>query len=233
MITLKNFYRSAEWESFRKVVINDSMSEDGFVYCARCGKPILKKYDLIVHHKQELTEANVNDAMIALNPANCECVHFKCHNAIHDRWQGGNNGYKPKPKQVFIVYGSPCAGKVNWVHGVATENDLIVDIDSIWQCVSICKRYEKPDRLKAIVFDLRNELYDIIKYRNGKWQNAYIIIGGALKGDRERLKARVGADELIFIEATKDECLNNLIKRDCDFEEWKIYIDEWFEKYQE
>ena len=77
MKTLRDFYRSKEWESFRRVVIAQSTDPaTGFVLCAVCGKPILKKYDLVVHHKQELTEANVNDAMVSLNPDNCECVHF-------------------------------------------------------------------------------------------------------------------------------------------------------------
>lgn len=68
----KTFYKSDEWESFRKVVIAKRTHEDGFIYCDLCGKPILKKYDLIVHHKQELSEANVNDHNISLNPDNVQ-----------------------------------------------------------------------------------------------------------------------------------------------------------------
>ena len=46
----KQFYRSNQWESFRRTFIADSADADGFVHCAHCGKPILHKYDLIVHH---------------------------------------------------------------------------------------------------------------------------------------------------------------------------------------
>ena len=64
------------------------ITADGYVHCAICGKPILKMYDLIIHHKKKLSDENVNDAMISLNPDNMECVCFSCHNVLHDRWNG-------------------------------------------------------------------------------------------------------------------------------------------------
>lgn len=230
------FYKSREWEKFRRVIIAQRTNpDDGFVRCAICGKPIVNKYDLIVHHIKELDSFNVNDATIALNPDNVECVHFACHNKIHDRWQGGNGGYRPKPKRVFIVYGSPCSGKTTWVNSVKTEDDLVVDLDSIWECVTGLPRYHKPSRLKGVVFQLRDSLYDMVKHRSGKWQDAYIITGGALRGDRERLKQLTGATDEIFIEATKQQCKERCANRgfdDAQVEAWFGYIDDWFDKYQ-
>lgn len=225
----EQFYKSKRWEKFRRVIIEQSTDTDGFVRCALCGEPILKKYDLIIHHKKELSDANVNDAMISLNPDNVECVHFKCHNKLHERWQGGS---KPFKKQVFIVYGSPCAGKSTWVRNTATADDIIVDLDSIWQMVSINERYEKPGAIKSVVFELRDKLYDIIKYRSGKWHNAFIITSGAMKGDRDRLVKRVGADDLIFIDTSQEECINRAKLRKNKAEEWIGFIKEWFESYQ-
>lgn len=239
MMTRQQFYTSDTWSKFRKVIIEQRTDEDGFVRCAICGQPILKKYDLIVHHKKELDDLNVNDASVALNPDNVECVHFKCHNQIHERFgfnktsKGGI--HQPVQKHVYIVYGSPCAGKSSWVKNVATKDDLIVDMDSIWQMISINDRYDKPDALRSVVFDLRDKMYDIIKYRSGRWHNAYIIAGGALKGDRERMKARVGADDLIFIDATKEECMARVRNRFEDGDsrlKWYEYITDWFQKYQ-
>ena len=229
----QEFYKSKRWQKVRKVIINERTGDDGYVHCAICNKPILKPYDLIVHHKEELTDNNVDDAMVALNPDKVECVHFKCHNLIHERF-GGNitseaRSYK---KHVYIVYGAPCSGKTTWVHENATENDLIVDLDSIWQMISINERYEKPGSLKAVVFDIRDKLYDIIKYRSGKWRDAYIITGGALYGDRDRLKARVAADDLIFIDTPKDECVRRASSRHGHADEWIKYVFDWFENYQ-
>lgn len=235
MQTRKDFYRSKEWEAFRKVIIAQRTDADGYVHCAMCGKPILKKYDLIIHHKKELSEDNVNDAMVALNPDNVECVCFRCHNKIHDRWQGGNGGWKPVQKQVFIVYGSPCAGKSTWVRSVAEPEDLVVDMDSIWQMISINDRYDKPAQLRSVAFQIRDGLYDIIKYRSGKWHNAYVIVGGALKGDRDRLVQRIGADDLVFIDTPMDECMKRVMNRGLDEAheaEWLLYIEDWFEKFQ-
>lgn len=231
----KDFYRSKEWESFRRVIIAERTDEDGFIRCALCGKPIVHKYDLIIHHKRELNEANVNDAMVALNPDNVECVHFKCHNELHDRWQGGNNGWHPKPKQVHIVYGSPLSGKSTWVRSVATGRDLIVDMDSIWDCITAGDRYDKPDALRSVAFELRDKLYDVVRYRAGKWQDAYVITGGATVGDRERLRARVDADDMIFIDTGREECLKRLEKRDMGAKQrelWRSYIEDWFSDYQ-
>ena len=236
----EQFYKSKQWEAFRKVIIAERTDEDGFVHCCRCGKPILNKYDLIIHHKIELNEANVNDTMISLNPDNVDCICFRCHNKEHERFgfqkEGHKNGfYKPVPKKVYIVYGSPCAGKSTWVHDVATKDDLIVDLDNIWQMISVNDRYTKPAALKSVVFDMRDKLYDIIRYRSGKWHNAYIITGGAMKGDRDRLKQRIGADELIFIDTNYDECIRRMQTKGLTDEQklqWIQYIDDWFNKFQ-
>ena len=231
----QQFYHSKKWEAFRRVVISERTDPDGYVRCAICGKPILKPYDLILHHKKELNDENFRDASIALNPENVECVHFKCHNALHDRYNGGsgkNHEYKPIDKKVFVVYGAPCSGKSTWVRENATENDLVVDIDSIWQMIGISERYDKPTALKATVFALRDTLYDLIKYRSGRWHNAYIITGGALKGDRERLSARVGADDFILIDTSMRECIERAAERGKHSRDWFDYINDWFVCFQ-
>lgn len=227
----QQFYKSKEWETFRKVVIAKQADSDGFVYCAICGKPILKKYDLIVHHKKELDDLNVNDAKIALNEDNVECVHFKCHNQIHERF-GYNKTNNFVQKKVYIVYGSPCSGKTTWVHENASKDDLIVDMDSIHQMISVNERYNRSDALRSVVFDIRDKLYDIIKYRNGRWHNAFIITGSPMKGERDRLKQRVSADEIIFIDTDKQTCLERVTARGNDSDKWIKYINDWFETYQ-
>lgn len=233
----KAFYKSKQWEDFRKVIIAERTQADGFIYCDHCGKPILKKYDLIIHHKKELDELNVNDVLVSLNPENVECVHFKCHNEIHERFgYNKTSNYKPIKKRVYIVYGALCSGRRTWVHEVATPDDLVVDIDNIYQCISTNDRYTQPVSLRSVVFDMRDKMYDIIKYRNGKWNNAYIIVGGALKGDRDRLVQRVGADECIYIDTAQatciERCLNRTDVKESIRVEWIEYINKWFEQFQ-
>lgn len=236
MITRDQFYKSKQWQAFRKVIINERTDEDGFVHCCRCGKPIIKKYDLIVHHKQELDEYNVNDTQISLNPDNVECICFSCHNKEHDRFSDKRSTWQaPVKKHVYIVYGSPCSGKTTWVKENATPNDLIVDLDNIWQMISINERYTKPNALKHVVFDMRDKLYDIIRYRSGKWHTAFVITGGPMKGDRDRLMQRIAADDLIFIDTDQSVCLERLYTKGLSSEQieaWRTYINEWFERYQ-
>lgn len=222
--TLDTFYRSREWEQLRKVVIAERTKDDGFVYDEETGKPIVKPYDLILHHKIFLTEENVNDYSISLNPANIEIVSHKTHNILHDRLGMSR-------REVFIIYGPPLAGKTTWVSENRNAGDLVIDIDSLWQAVTGGKRYDKPPKLRGVVFRLRDQLLDMVRYRFGKWNNAYIIGGYPLESERDRLAQELGA-RLIFIEASQDECLTRLANdTERNAEEWCRYIFDWFDLY--
>ena len=220
----QEFYWSDEWRTLVRTLRIERVNDEGQLLCEYCGKPIIKEYDCIGHHKKELTDENVNDFMISLNPQNIMLVHHRCHNYIHNKL-----GYAQR--QVYLVYGAPLSGKTTYVNENKAEGDLIVDMDSIWQCVTGCDRYVKPKRLKSVVFRIRDDLIDMIKYRAGKWASAYVIGGYPLSSERERLLKELGARE-IFIDATKDECIERLAAcDDRDPEEWMQYIDDWFDKF--
>lgn len=221
---LFEFYRSVEWKKFRDVVIGERMRDDGLVYDEVTGKPIVKAYDVILHHKVELTEENVKDYSISLNPENIMIVSHRTHNAIHEKLSYRN-------REVWLVYGPPLSGKAEWVRENLSDGDLVIDLDSIWECVSGMERYRKPNRLKAVTFRVRDCLIDCVKYRYGKWNNAYVIGGYPLQSERERLCKELGARE-IYVEATRSECLERLEERkELDQGEWTGYVDEWFERY--
>lgn len=221
MFTLQTFYKSKEWTNLLQTLKLERVKEDGKLYCEYCNSEITRKYDCIGHHKIVLTQTNVNDYNISLNPNNIMLIHFACHNKIHNRF--GN----VKAKKVYIVYGSPCAGKTTWVNKIADTEDLILDIDKIWECISISDRYNKSNRLKQNVFGIRDCILEQIKTRLGMWSNAYVIGSYPLKMDRQRLADRLGA-ELVYIEETKENCLERAKN-----EEWKKYIEKWWEMYQE
>lgn len=223
--TLGTFYKSREWEKLLSVIRAERLNEQGEIICAYCGKSIVQKYDCIGHHKIPLTEENVNDVSISLNPENIDLLHHRCHNKIHNKL-----GYTNK--RVYLVWGSPLAGKSSWVKQAAGEGDLIVDMDAIWQCVSGCDKYEKPGRLKSVVFGVRDTLIEMVRYRRGKWLNAYIIGGYPFSGERERMLDALNA-ESIFIDTSENECRQRLIE--CNDgrnkEEWEKYISDWWEKF--
>ncbi len=209
-----NFYSSEPWRKLVEILRQERTDEDGLLRCAYCGKPIVKKYDIIAHHKQELSEANINDPNIALNPDNVELIHFRCHNIIHQRFGAG-------AQKIFLVYGSPKAGKTDWVISNAAPDDLIVDIDRLWDAIGITK----ANRLKTNVFRTRDALIDQIRTRTGQWRNAYIVGSYPLRSDRDRLCDLLNA-ETIYIEATEEECLSK-----CNTDDEREYVREWYRSY--
>lgn len=223
---LRDFYNSKEWERFRKIVIAERMRADGAIIDEVTGDPITKRYDVILHHKIELTDDNFRDASIALNPDNIMIVSFKTHNMLHARF-----GYNGKQcKQVFIVYGAPCSGKTTYVKENATADDLVLDIDRLWSAVRAesCGAYDKPDAVKSAVFAARDAILEGIRTRCGKWVNAYVIGGYPMQGERERMQDKLGADKLIHIDTGKETCL---IRAEMKSPEWKNFVEDWFEKF--
>lgn len=223
MITRSSFYKSDAWQKFRRIIISERADENGAVHCAACGKVLLKTRDIQVDHINELTDDNYKDVNVALNPDNVQLLCIDCHNAKHERFQGWQ---APKPKKVYIVWGSPCAGKRTYVSKRAGKNDLVVDMNKLWEAVSINGK-DRPDRLKAVVFDLRESLYDIVKHRSGKWQDAYIIVSAPREGDRQRLMERVNASEIIHIDTDKDTCISR-----ARTSELKELVIEYFDRFQ-
>lgn len=222
----QSFYTSRKWSQFLNELKLERTNENGEIICEHCGKPILRKYDCIGHHVKELTEENVSDATIALNPENVQLVHFRCHNEIHERF-----GYHGSIiKQVFLVYGAPCSGKTTWVDGVTNADDLILDIDRLWAAVRCgrCDLYDKPDALKAVVFDLRDCILQDIRKRRGKWRNAYVIGGYPLEAERERVADLIGADKQILIDTPQDICMQRAKLKS---PVWESFVADWFDRF--
>lgn len=71
----KDFYNNKSWHRARQQYIN---SVDGL--CERCLAKGIYKPGWIVHHKIWLTEDNINDVNISLNPNNFEYLCQDCHN---------------------------------------------------------------------------------------------------------------------------------------------------------
>ena len=224
-LTLKQFYNSKEWIDFRLRIIADRG-----VTCSECKKLILEDKDLHIHHIIELTLMNVNDYNISLNPSNVKVVCHECHNKIHKRF--GHQEHKERG--VYIIYGPPCSGKTTYVLNHKQDEDIVIDMDRLYEAITLLPRYNKPDKLRYNVFALRNTLIDNIKTRYGGFNSAWIIGGYPNKYDRERLAKDLGA-EVIHIQATEEECLDRLNNcndyRQYYKSEWKKYIRKWFEDF--
>lgn len=215
--SLQSFYRSKEWEDFRKIFLAERLARDGEIIDEVTKRPIVNKYDVILHHKIHLNETNVFDYNISLNPDNIMVVSHKTHNDIHNR-------FGSYTRHIYIVYGSPCSGKSTYVNDVALKDDLIIDIDRIYNAIN----NDRSNRLYANVMSIYRHLIDVVKTRNGQWINAYIVRGFPLRGERERLAKELNA-ELIFIDTDKETCLERSQLKSNDYYK---YVDDWFNKYQ-
>lgn len=227
-MSLADFYTGQDWRNLRLRLMNERTDKSGALICAYCHKPILKPYECIAHHKQELTEANYQDSSISLNPANIMLIHHQCHNKIHKKFNAGMN------RKVYLVYGSPLSGKTSYVNRVMEYGDLVLDQDNIWQSVSGQPRYIRPEEITPVVFGIRKAIEEAILMRKGNWQTAFVIGSYPTALERKRIVDRLGAEE-IFIEATKEECLERLDKDESRTEvkeEWKGYIEQWFADYE-
>jgi hypothetical protein len=221
---LQTFYASREWITFRLALIAERGNR-----CQKCGKIIPHSVEIHAHHKIELMPENVHDKMISMNPDNILLLCRDCHDKVHARF-----GYSTG-KKVYLVYGPPCSGKSTFVLQNKSRNDIVVDMDRLYSAVTMLPEHDKPNELLSNVRGLYSLLLDNIKTRHGKWRTAWVIGGYADKYRRTRLADDLGA-ELIYCEATKEECIGRLAmdnERQYRQAEWIGYIEKWFEQYTE
>jgi predicted kinase len=191
--SLSNFYISSEWRTFRKNFISERLARDGEIIDEYTGKPILESYDIILHHKEHLTEQNVKDFSISLNPDNIMIVSHVSHNKIHEK-------FVMPVKRVYLVFGPPSSGKISYIESIAEVDDLIIDIDRIYDAINI----NRSKKVFDIVMNIYNEMLDTVTARKGRWKNAYIT--SSTLHNVERIERATGA-ELVYVDTPLEECL--------------------------
>ena len=83
----KSFYNSKEWKAVRDFCL----MRDRYL-CVNCGRPAEE-----VHHIVHLTEKNIYDPKVALNPDNLKCLcrdcHFEAHRGEHAKGRATSEKY--------------------------------------------------------------------------------------------------------------------------------------------
>lgn len=217
MDKLHQFYCSKSWKD---LAYRLKIERGG--KCERTGEIFVDMSQLIAHHKIELSEDNVDNPAVALNPELIEIISFDEHNKEHRRF-----GHR---KHVYIVWGSPLSGKTTMVRQLMRYGDIVLDIDALWQAVTMQPKYTKPDNCRYNMFALRDNLLDQVKTRYGQWYDAYVIGGYPDKYERERLAQTLGA-ELIFCESSKEECMKRL-EQSGKPKALEQYVNDWWERYE-
>lgn len=241
----KKFYHSDKWIKCRNAYISERVSVDGGL-CEICREvPGIE-----LHHKIVLNPANINDPEITLNHNNlvwlCKDCHFKQHRELimkgfdySKKKNILNNGMyfdeegQIQPFKVYIIYGSPAAGKTSYVKQHMKTGDIVVDLDLIKQSISMCDKLNTPDNLLDAAISVRECLYSLIANRKIDCKNAWVIASLPKKSERLELAERLRA-ELIFIEANYHKCIDRA-KADnerTDKNKALYVIDKWFENYE-
>ena len=226
--TPKQLYNSKEFRKLRQILIDEQLQKNGEVICNHCKQPVNNTWEIICHHITQVDMTNLNNPEITLNQNNLELICFDCHQREHKRF-----GYESL-REVFLITGSVGAGKSTFAKQHATKDDIIIDLDSIWQMLSNNERYVKPDTLKAFVFNIYNECINQITIRTGKWNNAYVISSLPRVMDRRRMLEKLGATE-VHIDTPKEECIRRITEdktREYVKDEYIKYINDYWEKYQ-
>lgn len=176
--TLESFYHSKEWGKFRELIIAEKLAKYGELIDEETGDVILNKGDAVLHHKIFLTSQNVNDPSVSLNPQNIELVSFATHQLIHNKFGcRGREVHITRKKKEEIKEKSLKA------------YDLQIDFETLKKALG--GQENSTSNTWAIYYALIDQVYT----RLGKWTKALIFAKGT-KGEFERLKKKLGAEEV-------------------------------------
>lgn len=169
--TLRKFYNSNLWTRFREHYIAERLARDGILKDDITGQSLKGDVDTILHHKIFLTEDNVNDFNISLNPDNIMLVSHETHQKIHNKFNC--NGRK-----IFITLNENLQGFA----------DIVISWKRLFKAVG---ENEKAISNTYQIYDL---LIDNIRTGYGKWTTALIIAKDTL--EKKRLIKMLGAEDL-------------------------------------
>jgi len=126
---------------------------------------------------------------------------------------------------VYLVVGSPCSGKSTYIREHMGENDIVCDVDLLYQAIGNHDAHDADLYVHETALKLKNTLLDIIRDRDGGWGNAYVV---SLANTDEQIKEnmkRINADKCVFIDTPIGVCMERAKERPQYF---KWLIQEWF-----
>lgn len=114
---------------------------------------------------------------------------------------------------VYLIYGSPCSGKTTYIKQHINRGDLVCDVDYLYSAITMNDPHDAELYTHQIACQLNSVLLDIIRDRKGKWKNAYVVSIANTTEKIKKLKERINADEIIFINTSYEQCLKRAENR--------------------
>lgn len=244
------FYHSTAWRIAREAYVSHRMAIDGGM-CEYCGE----KPGEEVHHKIFLRPENIGDQTVTLDPSNFAYICAECHKRAHNaarllalrnaqlrdrKTPMQHHGYYfdeaggIQPVKVVIVWGSPASGKTTYVREHKDPQDVVVDLDLLGRAVCMAGKTDIPVNALRLAYDMRDMIYGRIAARTLDCKAVWVVAGLPKREQREKLREKLGADDLVYIPSTFEECYRRAL-HDAEREDKDIQlgiIDKWWRDYE-
>ena len=138
---------------------------------------------------------------------------------------GSTHGMRPK---VYVVHGSPCSGKKDYVASHMGENDVVFDYDKVMAAISGRPIYQPTKSLVSYCLDIRTLI--LKKAMRSQDVDKTWIITTRVNDEMKSQLSDIPV-EYVHIDTPKDECLQRLEsdpERQPLAEELRTVIDEYF-----
>jgi hypothetical protein len=143
------------------------------------------------------------------------------HNAIKTALEGASTGgaarhpdwLKPSAIPLTILSGPPCSGKTTYIRERASDHDIIIDLDGIFQRIQpgyVHWSKMLTDDLFNKGIRVRNEMLgSLSRQTSGK---AWFIVSAPSKAERDWWHGKLGG-ELVLLHPGVEECKRRAIER--------------------
>lgn len=133
-------------------------------------------------------------------------------------------------KNVYLITGSPGAGKSTFAKDHAGDSDIIIDLDEINKALG-GKMHEDNKAQLGVAMAMRDAAIREISARSGSWDNAYFITATSDRSEIDQLINTLGAEE-VPIDTPLEECHRRAQNDETRADKAKAdkLIDEWHKR---
>ena len=130
--------------------------------------------------------------------------------------------------EVIVLSGPPGAGKTTYVKSHIEPGDVVFDFDLVYHAVTGLPMHTRDDRVKDLVFQLREKFYQVVREPN-RFHTAWIITAETKAEKRLELCSKLNARSFILLEEAA-VCKESIQSREVP-STWELQVDMWFDEF--